>query len=93
MARKRTYHVVERGRRGPGGSITWRVEVEASCWLYASEVCAQIHRAGDVFRRREIETTRAIATTPAESAWHAARTRHREQRIRANPLLIETFKD
>lgn len=71
--RKRTYFIVDRGRRLPGGSITWRTEVEASDWFYAGHVCAQIQQAGDLFRRREIETTRPIPVTPAEAEWHARR--------------------
>jgi hypothetical protein len=86
MARARTYHVVERGVRLPGGSITWRTEVEASDWFYAGHVCALIQRAGDQFRRREIETTRTIPTSPAEAAWHAERLRKRNERAAANPF-------
>ena len=86
MAHKRTYFVVEKGVRLPGGSITWRTEVEANDWLYASEVCARIHQAGHLFRRREITTARAICTTPAEAAWHAERLRKRRERAAANPF-------
>lgn len=87
MARTRTFHVVERGVRLPGGSITWRLEVEASDYFYAGHVCAQIHRAGDLFRRREIATTRSVPTTPAEAAWHAERLRKRNERAAASPFL------
>jgi hypothetical protein len=76
MRRPRTYHVVERGTRLPGGSITWRTEVEASDWFYASHVCGVLTRAGHLFRRREIQTSRAIPVSAAEAAWHAAHPRN-----------------
>lgn len=79
MNRKRRYYVVERGTRKPGGWVSWCVEVQASDWFYAAEVCTRLQRAGHLFRRREIETTRAIPTTPEECAWHAARLKASDQ--------------
>lgn len=86
MARTRTYHVVEKGVRGPGGHIAWTLAAQASDWFYAGHVCAEIQRAGHLFRRREIDTARAIPTTPAEAAWHAERLRKRRERAAANPF-------
>lgn len=81
--RKRMYFVVDRGHRLPGGSITWRVEVEASDWFYATEVCGMLARKGFAFRRREIATRRAIPVTPAEADWHAERLRQRNAYVAA----------
>lgn len=77
MARKpRTFHVVERGIRGPGGHIAWTIAVHASDWFYANEVAVRILREGHLVRRREVETVRPIPTSPEEAAWHAQRAGH-----------------
>ena len=94
MARTRkTYHVVERGRRLPGGSITWRVEVEALDYFYASHVCMRIQQEGNQVRRREITTARSIPVTPGEVAWCAERLRKRKALVAENPQRFHLLKD